>query len=289
MLRPPRYRRLLGALDQQPELLARWRERFAQSRLRTSRAVDEDEIAPLVNALLEGLVFAMPVVRPNGREIPGDLTPGSAHTRELEKAAGFVGGALAARGVSGFEVAAAVLALRDVLLVHAEPPADDELIDLFEWLHVVALNAHGTARVMGTEEATREQLEKGTPVVLIAPSVPAALLVGAPDSVVLDNILSRLLLIVVRSGAAVTIVDASGLQNPAAEQVLRAIHRFAAHDKIAGRVDIAVVGLTREQQRLWEDAIASAGATMLAEEQLCTAVTVALERSGHEIRRRVDA
>ena len=45
---------------------------------------------------------------------------------------------------------------------------------------------------VGERERWRDQLEDGTPVVLVSPELPVAFLVGRPDGVLLDSVFSRL-------------------------------------------------------------------------------------------------
>lgn len=248
--------------------------------------VHRDQITPLLFSVIDGISHALPTVRPDGKVIPGDLMPGSQAMRDLEKAAGFLGASMAAQGSSAFDVAAALVCLRNVLLGLASAADERDIHRVFEWLQVLALDAFATAKTASAEERLREQLEKGTPVVLVAPMVPAALLVGAPDSLALDTIFSRLLLLTVRVGAPAVIVDASGLLEPASQSMQDALHRFSSHRKVSGKREVIGVGLTQDQAMVWSDVLASAGVGFVREDQFMTAVTRALERAGHELRPR---
>src|SRR5207248_1031307 len=121
------------------------------------------------------------------------------------------GASLSASGLSGFDVAALVLALRDAVLEFATDDWASAISDVFEWLVVIALDAFATAGSMSAAEKAAEQLEAGTPVVLVTPEVPAVLLVGAPRGDAIDSILARALLLVVRVGAPTLVLDVSGL------------------------------------------------------------------------------
>jgi hypothetical protein len=253
--------------------------------------VDVDQVAPLMTGVIEGFINALPSARPDGTVMPGDLTPGAQHMRDLEKAAGFLGATMAAqRGTgaftgqaTGFDVAAALVAFRDVLLSAASDEDRPRLGAVTEWLQILAMDSFATARAMSAEERMREQLEQGTPVVLVAPTVPAVLLVGAPDAVGLDTVMSRLLLLVVRVGAPAVILDATGLVEPGAPAVLQALGRFARHRKIAGKVWLIGVGLNHEQEAAWKAITAEAGASFDVELQFMGAVSRALSRAGYRI------
>jgi hypothetical protein len=249
--------------------------------------VDVDQVAPLMAGVIEGFINALPSARPDGTVMPGDLTPGAQHMRDLEKAAGFLGATMAAqRGTAlatGFDVAAALVAFRDVLLGAASDDDRPRLRVVTEWLEILAMDSFATARAMSAEERMREQLEQGTPVVLVAPTVPAALLVGAPDAVGLDTIMSRLLLLVVRVGAPAVILDATGLVEPDAPAMLQALSRFARHRKIAGKVWLIGVGLNHDQEAAWKAITAEAGASFDVELQFMGAVSRALSRAGYRI------
>jgi hypothetical protein len=60
--------------------------------------------------------------------------------------------------------------------------------------------------------------------------------------------------------------------------------RDAGHRKIAGRVELISVGLTRAQEAVWADLMVSAGTSFVAESHLMGAVGRALAVAGLEIR-----
>jgi hypothetical protein len=225
----------------------------------------------MVASMIESLATGLP---PPGRE--SELHPGDASVRELEKAVTFAGASFAASGASGFDAAAAILCLRDALLEFADDALTAPLSGLFEWLAIVALDGHGKACVASVRERAVESLERGTPVVLVSPELPAVLLVGEPDTSTLDSILGRLALLVVRVGASTVIVDATGLAEPGAPAVVTAFERFAGHEVVAGKVEIAAVGLHDESHTAWAAAAARAGARLSPRESFEQAVATAL-------------
>src|SRR5690606_38562173 len=142
---------------------------------------------------------------------PEFLRPGSAATRELERSCAFLGAQFASEGATGFDVAALLLELREVVAGMIDPNHLPALTRLFEWLVVVALDGFAASGLQSLREQMSEQLDAGTPVVELLPRVPAVLLVGAPRPSVLDNLLSRAWMLAVGTGAPCLIVDCAGL------------------------------------------------------------------------------
>jgi hypothetical protein len=196
---------------------------------------------------------------------------------------------MAALGASGFAVAASISSLRDVLIELAAGGEASAMVQVFEWLQIVAMDAYATARVVTIEEKVRAEIEQGTPVVLVAPTVPAVFLVGAPGRFSLDTILSRLLLLIVRVGAPAAVIDATGLADPGAPGVCESLYGLASHRKVAGKVALIAAGLTHAQKTVWADTIAGAGCEFFVEPAFMAAVDRALACSGYEIRSRLGA
>ena len=257
------YARLVDTLEARDALLARWREAFEQSPLRMPRPGLVREIEPLVLRLVDGLYQAMPDRQPDGTWVSSDLRAGSPHTRAVEQSVAFVGATMAATGTQGFDVAAAVLSLRDVLLPCVDADEQGALRWLFEWLLVICQDSWGMARERIQTEKLRELVERDTPVLLLAPTVTAVTLVGAPDGVALDAIFARLTLLIVRMGATCALIDATGLENPARPEVCEALGRLFVHRKVAGKVHILAVGLTAEAESAWR-AVAQRTETSIA-------------------------
>ncbi|MEM9491505.1 MAG: hypothetical protein AAGC55_20340 [Myxococcota bacterium] len=277
------YSQLATQLRDRDAVLARWSEAFSQAALRFPGTGTSREIAVLIAALIEGLAQALPAQRDDGTTIPGGLTPGTPWVRELEQAAAFAGASLAASGVSGFDLAAAILALRDVVADSLSEGEKGDVHRAFEWLHIVASDAWGTARERAQAEKLRDQLERDTPVLMVAPTIAAVTLIGAPDGVGLDAIFARLVLLVVRIGAEATIVDATGLEEPGGVPVLDALRRFLAHRKVAGKVTVIAVGLSEEAERLWTGLAAECGTAMERELQFYEALQLAYQRTGYRL------
>jgi len=267
------------------ELLTRAIEAYRLSPLRLPAPVDGPGMSRLLSPILESLGDALrPSAAPSPIESASVLVPGSAAAREVEKSAALVGAILAAGTASGFDAAALFYALRDVLAEASARAQDRAALRRFaEWITVVAFDSFATARVQAERERARDLLEDGTPVVQVAPELPAAFLVGRPDGVLCDSVLSRVLLLVVRVGARAAILHASGLTDPARPEVIEALRRFMAHKKVAGAVHVIAVGLPPEAEEPWRAVAADAGAELSCERDFDRAVERGLTLSGYRL------
>jgi hypothetical protein len=285
---PPPDRPLAHRLDGPPddvasyvreherEIAAAWHDAFERSPVRVARPGVAEMLAPLLGYMLDGLALALGA-DPAAAEA---LVPGAPALRELEKNTGFAGATMAAADLSGFDVAAFMLALRDALSARLGAARGPLLQRLFEWLSALALDAFATARVMTARERMRVELEQGTPVVLIAPRVPGVFLVGAPDRHTLDLVFDRAVVLIVTQDAPSVIVDATGLASASAPAVLDGLGRFASHERIAGRTEILAVGLADEHALAWTRLLRDAGLTMRREERFRDALEIALGKIG---------
>ena len=278
------YRRLATLFASTGEVIELWSAAFDRSRLSGPGGLGAAALEPVMASIVEEIYQALPAERADGVVLPGGLAPGSTATRDLEKAAAFAGASMTALGGSGFDMAAALLALRDVA-VACEPEETATVHRMFEWLTVVALDAYANAGIAAAREKQRALLEQRTPVVLLTPFLPAVLLVGQPDRTGLDAIFSRLLLSVVRVGARVAIIDATGLVDPMAESVLDSLHGLVSHRKVSGRLAITAVGLDREHAQRWSSVCSDAKVGFRKEEVLASAVSSALTASGYRLQR----
>lgn len=249
-----------------------WSHRYGRSRLRGPGAGGAAGHAVLIDGLIEGLSVAVA----GG---PRDLRPGSPALRDLEKATAFAGASMASGQASGFEVAALVTALRDAVLEQA----DDELVgpisELFEWLAFVALDAYAAAGRRAALERAADELEAGTPVVLITPEIPAIFLVGSPPEASLDGIFARAMLLVVRVAAPTLIVDVSGLFDAGAPPVTEAGARLLGHRRLAS-VELALVGAGDQVADRWRSMARSHGVSLAVFDRFDTAFSHAARRVG---------
>ena len=278
MIEETRYRRLAAALrDNIDAHTASWEEIFATSPLRLPGSYDRADARRAVLPIFENLADALPLAA---------LIPGSAEVREIEKSTAFLGSLAGGMDSSGFDVAGMVTAIRDLLLDHVE---DDELADFtgfFEWLIVLALESFSTARAQAENERQRDLLERGTPVILVTPGVPAVLLVGAPDNIVLDSVFGRLLMLTVRVGAPAVIIDATGLAEPCAPPVLLAVDHLLRHTRLVDKVTVVAVGLDDDDQSRWQQLADRAHTPFHCEPSFDRALVSALGHSEYRLVRR---
>ena len=257
--------------DRGDTVLASWTHRFERSPLRFQRAVEPKVHAGLISPMIESLALAVD----GGSE---ELRAGRPLVRELERACSFTGARMATTGASGFDVAAALYALRDATIEFAAADQADSLNALFEWLVVIALDAFATAGTQSMRERAAEQLEQGIPVVLITPEVPAVFLLGDPPAAVLDAVLARALLLVVGSGARTLVLDISGLADPMAVPIVETAERFLAHRRMAA-VQIALVGPPGEVRTRWTGVAARHHVEVVGFDRFDAAFTHAVERA----------
>src|SRR5829696_4307380 len=92
--------------ERSSEILAGWIVRFERSPLRFRRATKAATHTAQVANLVEALGVAA---------TSSELRPGSGATRELERNAAFLGAQFASEGATGFDIAALLLELRDVV------------------------------------------------------------------------------------------------------------------------------------------------------------------------------
>ncbi len=270
------------------EILTRAIEAYRLSPIRLPAPVDGPGMARLLSPILESLGDALGPSRrvslPTPIESSSALIPGSAAAREVEKSAALVGAILASGTASGFDAAALFYALRDVLgEAHVKPDEKVALRRFAEWITVVAFDAFAAARVQAERERARDQLEDGTPVVQVAPELPAAFLVGRPDGVLCDSVLSRVLLLIVRVGARAAILHAGGLTDPARPEVIEALRRFMSHKKVSGAVHVIAVGLPPDAEEAWRGVSSETGGALSFEPHFDRAVERALALSGYRL------
>jgi hypothetical protein len=264
--------RLAGLLrDRSSEIMATWLARFERSPLRFRRTTKAAVHAAQVANLLEALQVAS-----TGGAV---LSPGSDASRELERGAAFLGAQFASEGATGFDVAALLLEVRDAVGGMLEGAELAALTALFEWLNVVALDSFAAAGVQSLRERVADQLEVGTPVVELAPRVPALLLVAAPSAAVLDNLLARAWMLAVGTGAPCLIIDLAGLAELAERAFEQSFRGFL--DQAAGSaVQLLLVGGRRALGERAAGLAVERGVALQRFDRLDGAIAHALERGG---------
>ena len=264
--------------ERSSEILASWIVNFERSLLRFRRATK----AATHTAQVANLVEALSVAVSGGSQ---ELKPGANATRELERSAAFLGAQFASEGATGFDIAALLLELRDVIGGMVEPSDALALTRLFEWLTTVALDAFAASGMQSLRERQAEQLENGTPVIEVLPKVPAVLLVGAPSTSLIDSLLSRAWMLAVGTGAPCLIIDCAGLAEPGEKNFDGGFRGFL--EQAEGSALQVVLSSGRRPLR--ERAAALAGERGLSFQhfdRFDSAVAHAIERAGYLLMRR---
>jgi hypothetical protein len=264
--------------ERSSEILASWIVRFERSPLRFRRATRAANHAAQVANLVEALALA---AAGGARE----LQPGGDATRELERASAFLGGQFASEGATGFDVAALLLELRDVITDVTDPADALALTRLFEWLTAIALDSFAASGLQSLRERVSEQLESGTPVVELLPKVPAALLVGAPGASVVDNVLSRAWMLAVGTGAPCLIIDCGGLAEAGEANFDAGYQEFLGQAE-GSAIQILMSTTRRSVRDRAARQAAERGLAFQHFERLDSAVSHALERAGYLMMRR---
>jgi hypothetical protein len=260
------------------EILAAWIARFERSPLRFRRSAKAATHTAQVANLVESLTAAVH----GGAEA---LLPGSDATRELERSAAFLGAQFASEGATGFDIAALLLELRDVVATMASPTDGPQLTRLFEWLTVVALDTFAAAGVQSLREQTSEQLEAGTPIIELLPKVPAVFLVGAPNVSVLDSLLARAWMLAAQCGAPCLVIDCAGLAEPGEKSFERAYKGFLSQAE-GSALQVLLTTARRPLRELAAKLTAECGLSFQHFDRLDSAIAHSLERAGHMLVKR---
>jgi len=264
--------------ERSSEILASWIVRFERSPLRFRRATKAATHAAQVANLVEALVVAA-----GGGGAA--LRPGSDATRELERSAAFLGAQFASEGATGFDVAALLLELRDVVAGVAHAGDAPALTGLFEWLTAIALDGFAASGLQSLRERVDEQLETGTPVVELLPKVPALLLVGAPNAAVIDNLLSRAWMLAIGTGAPCLIIDCGGLAEAGERNFDTGYREFLAQAE-GSAIQILLSTARRPLRERAAGLAVERGLPFQHFDRIDSAVTHALERAGYLLMRR---
>jgi hypothetical protein len=264
--------------ERSSEILASWIVRFERSPLRFRRATKAATHTAQVANLVEALVVA---AGSNNAE----LRPGSDATRELERSAAFLGAQFASEGATGYDIAALLLELRDVVVSVTSSEDAAALSRLFEWLTVVALDGFAASGLQSLREKVSEHLEVGTPVIELLPKVPAVLLVGAPSGSVIDNLLARAWMLAVGTGAPCLIIDCGGLAEPGERNFETGYQGFL--EQAEGTAIQILLSTARRPLRERAAVLASErGLAFQHFDRIDSAVAHSLERAGHLLMRR---
>ena len=263
--------------ERSSEILASWIVRFERSPLRFRRASK----AAMHTAQVANLVEALCVAAATEDE----LRPGTDATRELERSAAFLGAQFSSEGATGFDAAALLLELRDVVASMVSTEDAAKMTRLFEWLTVVACDTFAASGLQSLRERVSDQLELGTPVVELLPKVPAVFMVGSPNGSVVDSLLSRAWMLAVGTGAPCLIVDTSGLSE-SAEHAFEAGYKGFLDQAEGSALQVLLSNARRPLREKAAIATAQVGLAFQHFDRLDSAVAHSLERAGHLLMRR---
>jgi hypothetical protein len=213
------------------------------------------------------------------------LKPGSDATRELERNAAFLGARFAGEGATGFDVAALLLELREVVAAIASFEDGVALTRIFEWLTVVAQDAFAAAGMQSLRERQAEQLELGTPVLELFSKVPAVFLVGAANAGVVDSLLSRAWMLAVGIGAPCLIIDCGGLVE-AGDKDFEAGYRSFLDQAEGSALQILLSSARKPVRERATSQATEKGLSIQVFDRVDSAVAHAVERAGYTIVRR---
>lgn len=264
--------------ERSSEILASWLMQFERSLLRFRRATK----AATHTAQVANLVETLSVAVSNGSH---ELKPGGNVTRELERSAAFLGAQFASEGATGFDIAALLLELRDVVAGMANPEDAVPLTRLFEWLTTVALDAFAASGMQSLRERQADQLENGTPVIEVLPKVPAVLLVGAPNTSTIDSLLSRAWMLAVGTGAPCLIIDCGGLAE-AGEKNFDGGYRAFLEQAEGSALQVVVSSARRPLREHVAVLTGERGLSFQHFDRFDSAVAHAVERAGYLLMRR---
>ena len=265
--------------ERSSEILAGWIVRFERSPLRFRRTTKAATHAAQVASLVEALTEA---VHGGGAEA---LKPGSDATRELERSCAFLGAQFASEGATGFDVAALLLELREVLAGMVNDSDSKSLTHLFEWLTVVALDGFAASGLQSMREQMADQLDAGTPVIEILPKVPAVLFVGSPSSNLIDNLLARAWMLAVGTGAPCLIIDCAGFASAGETNFERGYRAFLEQAE-GSAIQVLMSSARRPLRELAAKLTSESNLSFQHFDRFDSAVAHALERAGHLLMRR---
>ena len=262
-----------AALADRGGFVDRWVARYLASTLRLPGAIDHETVVGVARLVTDDLALGL----------SENTRPGDPRLREVEKRIAFAAGALGVRS-GAFDVAAFVDALRDELVAVAPTVEHDGLRALGDWFVALALESYSRSREDAMRAHHRDALER-TPIILLSEELPALLLVGEPDRVVLTGAFGRLLLAIVRVGAKAILLDAQAVNDQASPTLLEPLGVLASHKKVAGRVTPVCVGIAPKSVEPWRDVFEAAPEVVFAE-TFEEGQAKALALSGWELTRR---
>ncbi len=273
------YEDIASLLARPDEVVSQWVASYALSSIRLSPIRDNDLLAASLLPIAQSLESVVSPDRDGRRPTNLHFLPGAQELREVEKAVSFAAANLAVDGFTGFDTGALFFSLRDVLVCTVQGLARQEIQHYMEWLVVLAADSLATAREQAAAERWHNQLDEGTPVILITPELPAALFVCQPDRRVVASVFGRLLLTAVRTGAKAVIIDVSGVAGPAQACFLTGLDAFLGHNRVAP-LQVIGCGVHTKDVSNWKDIAARHGNDLHFENYFDSCVAMGLGAAG---------
>ncbi len=280
---------LLESLKKPEQVILHTVRSFSRCQYRTPEDVDAAVLSSLLLPLVQALACAVSPDR-NGYCAPLVFRPGQPELREVEQAIVFLASNAGTRFTreaspcsSGFDIGALLFSLRDVLIAGLETQARDSLQGYWEWLVVLAGDSMANSRVQSARERFLIEMDEGTPLLMITPELPAAIFVCSPNKAVIEGVLSRLLLTIVRTGAKAAILDLRGLTKEARSQLLQSAQALFEHPRVSAIVTLFLCGVDHADLPHWEEMAKSTGVHLNFESYFDICVTSAMKCAGWRI------
>ena len=168
------------------------------------------------------------------------LGPEPSDLADVERALGMLSMRMASARFRMADAIAAVAAARQVL--GEAPPV---MPHYWEWVNSVVADAAVAAAAAAAREPLLEIIATASPVFYVNETVPMLLVVANPDSVAIEAACAKLLLAIVRRGAAHAIVDATWCHASSHAALARHLSNLAAHPQMR-QVQLVIVAAARE-------------------------------------------
>ncbi len=273
------YDGLVNLLADPTHTLALWAEAFTQSPMRLPHKIDSESLIATLEPITDALADVVAPDREGNCREPR-FHPGAQELREVEKAVSFAAANLAVAGFSGFDVGALLFSLRDVICAPIGGTALTEMQAYMEWLVVLAADSLATGREQAAIERWHNQLDEGTPLIMITPQLPAVLFVCQPDRRVIASVFGRLLLTIVRTGGTAVIIDVRGVAGRFNSVFAEGLETFVGHARVATRIRILACGVHGDDVSAWKAIADRHGADLHFENHFDSCVSGALKSGG---------
>jgi len=271
------YSGLIALLSRPRDLVSEWSAAVVQSPIRLPNTLESAPLQASLAPIIEAFSTVVAPDRNGRRPSEFDFEPGSVAMREVEQALAFTIANFAAKGASGFFAAALILCLRDLLCAPLTGSAHSKMARYMDWLVAMTTDSLATGRERAALERWDEQLDEGTPLVMITPELPAALFVCAPNARVVSGVFARLTLTLVRTGASAAIIDVRGMAERFSSAFGEALNTFLGNERVAKRIRVIACGVHVSDVALWQEIGERHGVDLRFENYFDSCVQMGLE------------